>query len=67
MTRAGGPRSDGAVQAHDEDGKIEKVRRFLADLYGVRIVDVEDDDIDQFRQYLTKHGMAVAFTDVMFR
>jgi hypothetical protein len=37
----------------------ERVRRMLADLFGTRIVDVEEADVRQFLDGMTKHGLVV--------
>lgn len=36
---------------------VERVRRLLADHHGLRIVDVEDEDIRTFMADLRKHGL----------
>ncbi len=36
--------------------KLEQLRRLLADVFGTRIVDVEDNDLADFLRYAKKHG-----------
>lgn len=39
--------------------KLEILRRLLADLYRVRLIDISDDNVETFQADLKKHDLAL--------
>jgi hypothetical protein len=45
----------------------EEVRRLLADVFKVRIVDIEDSDLENFAHELNRHGLMLIDASGAFR
>lgn len=44
----------------------EEIRRFLADIYMVRIMDIEDFDLENFAHELNRHSLMLIDTSGAF-